>query len=64
MLRLSYLVGEKDEDTETWFCVDGITNKFYKKTTKFSNDNILETIEEVPQELVERYAVEHMGDIL
>ncbi|KAJ50734.1 hypothetical protein BD780_003859 [Clostridium tetanomorphum] len=54
-LKLNMLFGETVDNKEIWYCNDENTNKFYRKTLIADDNNIIEHIDEVPEELVENY---------
>lgn len=63
-LQLSLLIGDDEGNKETWYCRDKNTNKFYRKTTVKSGNDITVTIEEIPEEVAENYFFQNQKGIL
>ncbi|NMM62070.1 hypothetical protein HBE96_05070 [Clostridium sp. P21] len=54
-IQLDFLFGDRLGNKGIWYFHDKNTNKFYKKIIKANEGDVTETIEEVPEELVENY---------
>lgn len=64
-IKIAYMFTMAERGKEYWICKDERTNRFYKTCMiKAPNNDLYQSIEEVPENFVDDYVYSHQDELL